>query len=68
MKDPSGYCAYDMYQLKGLSLKTFSEVEVDGRKMWVPSRPLGLASWRLRLKLTWDVFIGKADALYWPGQ
>ena len=34
---------------------------------WVPSRPYpsnyGLM---YRLKLTWHVFTGKADALYWP--
>ena len=37
----------------------------DGK--WIPARPCpsgyGL---RYRLKLTWHVFTGKADALYWP--
>ena len=35
---------------------------------WVPSRSVGLHSWRYRLKATWLVFTGKADALLWPGQ
>lgn len=35
---------------------------------WVPSRPLGLASIRVRLRAAWLVLTGKADALVWPGQ
>jgi hypothetical protein len=35
---------------------------------WVPARPLGLFSFRSRLRLAWMVFTGRADALVWPGQ
>ena len=38
----------------------------DGR--WVPARPYG-GHWRWsRLRATWLVFTGRADALTWPGQ
>jgi len=32
------------------------------------ARPFGFYSLHGRLRLAWDVFTGKADALYWPGQ
>lgn len=38
----------------------------DGR--WVPARALGFQSLRYRLRATWLVFTGRADALTWPGQ
>lgn len=38
----------------------------DGR--WVLARPLGFMSWRERLRATWLVFTGQADALKWTGQ
>ena len=33
---------------------------------WYPARYLGEPTLRNRLKLAFDVFTGKADALYWP--
>lgn len=38
----------------------------DGR--WVPARPLGYSSMIYKLRATWLVFTGKADALIWEGQ
>jgi hypothetical protein len=35
---------------------------------YVAARAEGFASWRYRLKATWLVFTGKADALTWTGQ
>lgn len=35
---------------------------------WVPARPEGFASITYRLKATWLVFTGQADALVWPNQ
>lgn len=35
---------------------------------WAPARPLGLYSLRNRMRLAWEVFMGRADALVWPGQ
>lgn len=32
---------------------------------WVPSRPLAVRSLRKRLRLAYEVFIGRADAIYW---
>ena len=34
---------------------------------WHPVRPIQLTSLRIfyRIKLAWDVFTGKADAVYW---
>ena len=37
-------------------------------KFYVPSRGLGLCTGVSRLLLAWEVFRGRADALYWPGQ
>lgn len=33
---------------------------------YVPARALGFASWRERIKATWLVWTGRADALIWP--
>ena len=44
------------------------EIEVDGKKVVVPGRPLGLDTIPNRFKQAWAVFTGKADALYWDGQ
>jgi hypothetical protein len=38
----------------------------DGR--WVPARPLPFYSLFGRLRATWLVFTGQADALLWDGQ
>lgn len=38
----------------------------DGRR--VPARSHGFMSLRERLRATWLVFTGKADAVTWPGQ
>ena len=35
---------------------------------WVPARPLSVTPLHLRIKYAFDVFLGKADALYWVGQ
>lgn len=32
----------------------------------VPARPMGFSSWRRRLRATWLVFTGQADAVVWP--
>ena len=47
------------------SAKTCS-AEVNGR--WVPARALGFQSPWSRLRATWLVFTGKADALIWESQ
>lgn len=39
---------------------------IDGK--YVPARCEGFCSWRYRLKATWLVFTGKADALVWHKQ
>ena len=38
----------------------------DGR--YVPARPEGFWSLSHRIRATWLVWTGKADALLWPGQ
>lgn len=38
----------------------------DGR--YVPARPYGLQTIGRRIRATWLVWTGKADALIWPGQ
>lgn len=57
-----------IYKLEGLAALAEGDVKAqaeDGH--WVPARPLGLSSWRLRLKAAWLVFTGRADAVLWPG-
>ncbi len=39
--------------------------EINGE--WVPARPVGYPSFASRIIAAWLVFIGKADALKWPG-
>lgn len=41
-----------------------SQVEIRGR--WYPARPVGFASIWYRIKATWLVWTGQADALVWP--
>ena len=35
---------------------------------WVPARPMGLSTFRNRVRLALMVFTGKADALLWEDQ
>lgn len=48
------------------NLEDTSALLPDGR--WVVARPYGFCSLWQRLKATWLVFTGRADALVWPGQ
>jgi len=41
-----------------------TQTEIEGE--WVIARPLGYFSLKHRIKCTWMVFTGKADALFWP--
>lgn len=41
-----------------------STAQINGK--WVPARPLGYPAFWYRVKATWMVFTGKADALVWP--
>jgi hypothetical protein len=43
-------------------------VTVDNTPRWVPGRPAFISSLKTRFKLAFDVFRGKADALYWTEQ
>ncbi len=47
------------------SISNRTQVEVNGR--WIPARPLGLDSIVNRFKVAREVFIGKCDAVRWPG-
>lgn len=42
-----------------------SQKEIGGR--WYPARPEGFASIWYRIKATWLVWTGRADAIVWPG-
>lgn len=48
-------------------LKNTGQALIDGR--WVPARPINykIRSLRQKVKQALDVFRGKADAFYWPG-
>jgi len=44
-------------------------VDQHGRELWIPARPINYQVRTLRERIieAWDVFTGKADALYWGG-
>ena len=60
MRQPDGYSATELIKYYNTDRKTS-----DGR--WIPARggPHNAWPWTWRFKLAWDVFSGKADALYW---
>jgi len=43
-----------------------NQTEIDGA--WVEARPEPFYSWKERWALSWAVFTGKADALFWYKQ
>jgi hypothetical protein len=57
--------APNSWTIKSL-LKSITEAQCskDG-KIWRSARPLGLDTIPNRLRLAWNVFTGKADALFW---
>lgn len=52
--------------IHSLAERPWPEKEIEGR--WVPARPEGFASPWYRLRATWLVFTGRADALIWHKQ
>ena len=44
---------------------TTTQASVDGRT-WHPARPRSCGGLRLRLRATWLVLTGRADAVTWP--
>ena len=54
-----------IHQAIALAKAMSREVEKDH---WEPCRPEGFPSFWHRIKATWLVFTGKADALTWPRQ
>lgn len=42
-----------------------NQTEINGK--WIPARPLGVDCLRHRLRLAWGIFLGKYDAVKWPG-
>ena len=57
---------YSLAELKNIVNGNGPMTEISSGK-WVPARSLGFYSLPRRLKLAWGVFIGKYDALKWPG-
>lgn len=59
----------NVYKLENLIKPTDTFTTHEGK--WVPARPMGwgggLYGLKLRFKLAWLVFSGKADAVVWPG-
>jgi hypothetical protein len=44
-------------------------LKIAGVTRYVPARPMkNLDTLSERARLAWEVFMGRADALYWPGQ
>lgn len=58
---------YEVQNLFNMLARNDSQAGLpDGR--YVPARPLGFQSWHYRLRATWLVFTGRADAVTWEGQ
>ena len=71
MKCPAHINRYTIIdnRVKLLSYDVTKDLEVGGVKgYYAPSRPVALCSFKSLIKRAWDVFTGKADALYWPYQ
>jgi hypothetical protein len=60
MKSPTLYTLADLADTSGRATAS-----IDG-KSWHPARPMGYSSLRNRLRVTWAVFTGCADAVTWP--
>lgn len=55
-----------IWNLKHLMISA-NELSVEVEKgKWVPCRPIGAFGFIHRLKATWLVFSGRADAVTWP--
>ena len=63
---PAIYDAYEMI----LTPERFRDVGVAiaGRRTYVPARAHRTFTLAQRMRATWLVFTGRADALIWPGQ
>lgn len=61
MKAPTIWGLQDLLRCIGQNQTQIS----DGS--WVPARPLGFWSWHYRCRAAWLVFVGRADAVVWPG-
>ena len=56
--------APNMYQAEDL-FRLLQQAGNAGK--WYPARPLGFFCIRRRFKIAWEVFVGRADAVKWPG-
>lgn len=58
--------APNIWTLKGL-MESAGSNSVKLPNGWVPARPQGLRSFKHRVLAAWEVFVGRADAVIWPG-
>jgi hypothetical protein len=65
MKFHNGPRIYTPNQITHWSSHKYADVG-KGRKIWVHARPYARASLGRRLMLAMEVFLGRADVLYWP--
>lgn len=62
-------CIVDAYALaRGTFNCAQTEIHTGFEPSWVPARPIGFPTVWERLRATWLVFTGQADALVWQGQ
>ena len=55
----------DIWTLENLmKCANSTQTEINGE--WVPARPHGYPSIKVKLKAMWLVFMGKADVVIWP--
>jgi len=64
-RHPAAVIAYDLDETVA---DTTVAIPHNGRTAWVRARPLTFTRFSKRVKMAFDVFKGRADALYWPGQ
>lgn len=62
MRSPSIHYVEDV---RKMNLNNSTHALIDGQ--WFLARPLGFCNIWERIRVSWLVFTGRADALIWPG-
>lgn len=55
-------------QFGSVMRETAIKIGNDNILVYAPARPRDAPTLRQRIRRAWDVFCGRADVLYWPGQ
>lgn len=62
----NGVTIWDVRDLVKFTQMVGAGIEIAGVTHWVPARPLGWDTIRMRLRAMWMVWTGQADVVTWP--